>query len=132
MNPVKLVLSSLLLLASGLLRAHTHLETSVPADGAVLSEGPATLELSFGDEVQLLRLGFTVVTATDDTVKPDFQPSATAAKTFSIPLPALASGAYTVSWTVLGADGHRIEGHFSFTIDPAAAASASATAPHDH
>jgi methionine-rich copper-binding protein CopC len=130
MKPVKLLLSSLLLLASGLLRAHTHLETAVPADGAVLKAAPSAVELTFGEDVQLLKLQ--VTGATGAAVEMGFQASATASKTFSIPLPALAPSAYTVNWTVLGTDGHRIEGHFAFTVDPAAAESAGATEHHDH
>ncbi len=130
MKSMKLLLSSVLLLASGLLRAHTHLETAVPADGAVLKASPSTVELTFGAEVQLLKLE--LAGATGAAVEMDFQASATATKTFSVPLPALAPSAYTVNWTVLGADGHRIEGHFTFTVDPAAAESTGAAEPHDH
>lgn len=130
MKSMKLVLSSLLLLASSLLRAHTHLEAAAPADGAVLKAAPPAVELTFGDEVQLLKLE--LASATGATVAMDFQASGTASKTFSVSLPALAPSTYTVNWTVLGADGHRIEGRFAFTVDPAAAESAGATGHHDH
>jgi methionine-rich copper-binding protein CopC len=60
-----------------------------------------------------------------------FKASAESASIFSIPLPALAPAAYLVSWTVLGADGHRVEGKLGFTVDPDASES-SGTASHEH
>jgi methionine-rich copper-binding protein CopC len=128
MKSLKLLLSSLLLLVSGVLRAHTHLEAAVPADGAVLKAAPAAIELTFGEDVQLLKVE---VAGASGPVALDFAPSATATKTFSLALPALAPSAYTVNWTVLGADGHRVDGHFAFTVDPAATESAGA-AHHEH
>jgi methionine-rich copper-binding protein CopC len=128
MKSVKILLSSVLLLASGLLRAHTHLETAAPADGAVLHAAPATVELSFGEDVQLLKLDMADAAGAAQDI--GFAPAAAAARSFSIPLPALAPSAYTVNWTVLGADGHRVEGHFGFTVDPNAAESAGAADAH--
>ena len=128
MKQLKIVLWSTLLLASRLLHAHTHLEAAEPADGAVLKAAPATLDLSFGEAVQLLKVD--IANATGAAQDIGFAPAANAAKTFSITLPALAPSTYTVNWTVLGADGHRVEGHFGFTIDPNAAESAGAHAEH--
>jgi methionine-rich copper-binding protein CopC len=130
MKRITLLLGSILLLASGLLRAHTHLETAIPADGAMLKTAPATLELSFGENVQLLKLD--VANAAGAAQDIGFTAGASAAKTFSVAVPALAPSAYTVNWTVLGADGHRVEGHYSFTIDPAAAESAGGAEHHAH
>jgi len=128
MKSLKILSWSVLLLASGLLRAHTHLEAAAPADGAVLNTAPATLDLTFGEDVQLLKL--TVTDAAGAPQDLDFTPAAKAAKAFSIALPALAPSAYTVNWTVLGADGHRVEGEFAFALDPAAEESAGEHAEH--
>jgi copper resistance protein C len=123
-----LLLLPTLLLGTPLLLAHTGLETASPADGAVIKTAPTALELTFSGDVQLLKLDVaTVAGAAQET---GFEASATAAKTFSVPLPALAPAAYTVSWTVLGADGHRVEGSFGFTVDPAATESAGAASEH--
>lgn len=127
MNYAKVLLCSMLLAGPGLLQAHTGLESAVPADGAVLHAAPATLALNFSGDVQLLKLD---VAGADQPVALAFQPSGTAAKTFSIPLPALAPAAYMVSWTVLGADGHRVAGNFGFTVDPNAAESAGDAGEH--
>jgi methionine-rich copper-binding protein CopC len=124
----KVLLLSALTLASAWLHAHTGLAGATPADGAVLHAAPAALELDFTGDVQLLKVE--VVDAADVVQPLEFQPSADAAKTFAIPLPALAPAAYEVSWTVLGADGHRVEGTFGFTVDPAATESAGTASEH--
>lgn len=130
MKTAKRLLPFLLLLASGLLRAHTHLEAATPADGAVVNAAPATLELAFGEDVQLLKVDVTNAAGAVQDI--GFAATATAAKTFSVALPALAPSAYTVNWTILGADGHRVEGHFGFTVDPAATQAAGAAEHHGH
>lgn len=113
-NYTQVLLSSLLLCATGV-QAHTTLQSSTPADGAVLDEAPKTVELGFSENVQLLKLDI----ATDAGAVEDmeFKPVATAAKTFSVPLPALEPAAYLVNWTIVGADGHRVEGMLSFLVD---------------
>ena len=107
-----------LTLASTALLAHTKLESVVPADGAALREAPQVLELGFSDEVQLLKLDLATEAGVAQDM--DFTPVATAAKTFSVPLPALGPESYVVNWTIVGADGHRIEGKTSFLVDPVA------------
>jgi methionine-rich copper-binding protein CopC len=129
MKLAKLLLVPVLALAATLLRAHTGLAEANPADGAVLKEAPTALTLTYTAEVQLLKVD--IATAAGLAQQSAFTPSATAAKTFSIPLPVLAPAAYEVSWTILGADGHRVEGVLGFTVDPTAAESAG-TAAQDH
>jgi copper resistance protein C len=128
MKTLKTLLLLPLLLASAWLHAHTGLETASPADGAVLKASPEALELTFSGDVQLLKLD--VANAAGAAQETGFAAAATAAKTFSVTLPALAPAAYTVSWTVLGADGHRVEGNFGFTVDPAATESAGTAGEH--
>lgn len=123
----RMLLLPLLLLGSTLLQAHTALKEALPADGAVLNVAPTTLELGFSEEVQLLKVDVSAAGTAQDI---GFKPSAAAARTFSLPLPALRPAAYTVNWTILGADGHRVEGTLGFTVDPAAAAAAGATDAH--
>ena len=104
--------------ASATLLAHTKLESATPADGAALREAPQVLELGFSDEVQLLKVD--IATEAGVAQKMDFTPVASAAKTFSVPLPALGPESYVVNWTIVGADGHRVEGKTSFLVDPVA------------
>lgn len=128
MKFMKLLLIAALSLASSLLFAHTELETAKPADGAVVHKAPAALELTFTEEVQLLKLD--VADAAGKAVATTFKASADSLKTFSVALPAMTPAAYKVSWTVLGKDGHRVEGSLGFTIDPNAAESAGGASEH--
>jgi methionine-rich copper-binding protein CopC len=125
---MKVMLSGLLVAAAGL-QAHTMLQTSTPADGAVLDEAPETLELGFGADVQLLKLEIATDAGAVEDMK--FTPVATAAKSFSVPLPALEPAAYLVTWTILGADGHRMEGTLSFLVDETAHEPADAESEED-
>lgn len=86
---------------------------SVPADDAVLSAAPPALSLTFEHavvltEVQVHGPGHTAIPIT-------FTASAAAATNYSIPLPALGSGAYEVHWTATG-DGHTMDGTVHFTV----------------
>jgi methionine-rich copper-binding protein CopC len=83
-----------------------------------LKEAPEVLELGFSTDVQLLKLDIADDAGTAQVV--DFRPAPAAARNFSIPLPALAPGAYAVTWTIVGADGHRVEGNLSFLVDATA------------
>jgi len=98
---------------------HAKLVTSVPAGGARVSESPHVLTLTFDEEVKLAKLSLTrdgtPITVTIDT-------AAASAKTVTVPVTALAPGAYEVHWTALATDdGHVTKGTFTFTVLGAAA-----------
>lgn len=86
---------------------------SVPADHAVLAAAPSALSPTFEHavvltEVQLHGPGHTAIPIA-------FTAPATATAAYSIPLPALSSGAYEVHWSGTG-DGHAMQGTLHFTI----------------
>ncbi len=128
-----LLISPLLWLCSSLLYAHTELKQATPADGAVVNHAPATLELAFSEPVQLLKLS--VVDGAGVVVATGFKAAADSLKTFTITLPMLPPATYKASWTLVGKDGHRVEGTLGFTVDPNAVESAGKAAAknsHDH
>ena len=94
--------------------AHAKLQSSSPADNAQLSEAPKTLTLKFNEAAQLavlklLRDGKEIAIPLDKDAK--------AGQTFTLTLPALAPGKYTVQWSAMAADdGHVTKGSFSFSI----------------
>lgn len=117
MKTFRLVVALLLLAGSPGVRAHSMLHASVPADGARVSVAPAALELSFGSDVRLIALRMSG--ADGVAVEVPSPSSRDAAREFRLPLPALAPQHYTVDWTVMGADTHRVSGSFAFDIgDP--------------
>ena len=101
-------------IAAGPCAAHAKLQSSSPAANAVLSEAPKTLTLKFNEAAQLAVLklvgdGKEIPLAVDK--------SAAANESFSLPLPGLAPGRYTVQWTAVAADdGHVTKGTFAFSI----------------
>ncbi|WP_346837542.1 copper resistance CopC family protein [Microbulbifer sp. SAOS-129_SWC] len=102
------------LIFSAAVSAHTHLESSTPADGAQLAQSPEQLQLHFAKAVRLMHVSLEEKSA--GQVKLAFMPGAVAAKDISLPLPALQPGEYTVSWATMGGDGHKVSGTFSFVL----------------
>ena len=94
--------------------AHTDLASSVPNKNAMLMESPEELAVTFEDKVRLVSL--TVSNSKDEPVAIDFAPSMEASETFSYSLPVLMPSTYTVSWTIMGDDGHKMKGDFSFMV----------------
>jgi copper resistance protein C len=105
--------------------AHTDLASSSPIDGAVSNSAPPAIELNFNGDVQLLKLQ--IAGSNTGEVASAFKPSAAKQQSFVVALPALVEDTYTVNWTVLGADGHRVEKSFTFTVDAAAREQAGST-----
>lgn len=95
--------------------AHSHLESSNPADGEVVTEALNEIVLDFDGGIE--QGSFLEVTTTDgqavelqDTLIDEDKLTAVAAET-------LANGEYQVTWSVISADGHSLDGEFSFTVD---------------
>ncbi|MEQ8315093.1 MAG: copper resistance protein CopC [Gammaproteobacteria bacterium] len=107
----------LLVLMSGSAFSHTALKESFPAQGSELNVSPEQIQLSFTEEVRLLRLD--VVAALDSSEKKvdiGFAPESVAKTEYSVPLPALSPGNYRVDWSVMGADSHPVQGSVAFSI----------------
>lgn len=112
-----------------LVLAHSALTASLPGNEAVVSS-PEKLELTFNEDVRMLRL--TLVHGPSHNIEFGFQPSTAAAKTFSYDLPVLMLGEHTVSWTVIGADGHTVSGDYKFSVSADGAAAATQAHEHGH
>jgi hypothetical protein len=94
--------------------AHTSLTSSTPSDNAMLMKSPETLALRFGAPVRLVSLE--VVNANNEAVAFAFAPTMEASNTFSYELPPLLPSTYSASWTIMGDDGHKMKGDFSFMV----------------
>lgn len=102
------------IVAAGPSMAHAKLQSSIPANSAHLSEAPKTLTLNFSEAAQLAVLKL----ARDGRqIAVPLDKSAKAGQTFTLTLPALPPGNYTVQWTAVAADdGHVTKGSFAFSI----------------
>lgn len=106
-------LAGVLAVVPSLALAHSALTASLPGNAAVVTS-PEKLELTFNEDVRMLRL--TLVHGAAHNIEFGFQPSTTPGKTFGYELPMLMMGEHTVSWTVIGADGHTVSGDFKFSV----------------
>jgi methionine-rich copper-binding protein CopC len=112
LSVVGLIVSGALLAGSA--NAHARLQSSQPADKAQLTQAPNSLTLNFNEAAQLAVLKLIldskeIVIPVDKTAK--------ASQSFTLSLPPLAPGKYTVQWTAIAADdGHITKGSFAFSI----------------
>nr|BFE57939.1 hypothetical protein GCM10020063_024650 [Dactylosporangium thailandense] len=112
---VLLVAAALVLLAPATPAfAHSRLVASDPADGATVSTPLDAVALTFSDGVQQ-QFSTVVVTGADGSSYVDRAPRV-ADRTLTQPIRPLPNGAVRVAWRTVSADGHPIEGQFSFTV----------------
>lgn len=109
------------LLLVGLLRpgtgsAHVSLLASVPAAGARLESPPTEIKLTFGGPLSpqsnfvLANEGFEFIGGVESRLVP------VPGNQLMAQIPALEAGNYTVYWDVVGEDGDRVTGTFSFVV----------------
>jgi methionine-rich copper-binding protein CopC len=89
------------------------IETSIH-DKDSFAAAPASFQVTFQHESAITSL--MLMTADKQHVAVNFKPSKTMAKEFTIPLPTLGKGAYTLSWKSLAKDGHAMPGAVRFTV----------------
>ena len=94
--------------------AHTGLTSSMPANNAMLMKSPQVIEVTFGTPVRLVSLS--IANTKGEPIETAFKPSMEASGTFSYNLPMLMPSTYKVSWTIMGDDGHKMKGDFSFMV----------------
>ncbi|WP_193368922.1 copper resistance CopC family protein [Pelagibius marinus] len=97
--------------------AHSKGPKIMPANGSELSEAPESLNFVFAQPVRLTAVR--LYDGADSEVDLPGKRSIEAAKERRIELPSLEAGAYRVEWRALSADGHPVDGAFSFAIVPA-------------
>ena len=108
------MLASVLAISTSAL-AHTGIKSTQPANEQTLETAPKHLTLNFSGSVRLMKV--ILKDGDDKDLKIDFKPTAKAADSFKIAVPDIENGGYTVSWTAMGKDGHKMTGDFSFLIN---------------
>jgi len=97
--------------------AHPALVTSSPRSGEVVASAPKELVLRFNEPIEA---SFTHIELLDATnTRRDvhgLRSNAQDPNSVAVTLPTLVSGAYKARWSVVGRDGHRIKGEFTFTV----------------
>jgi methionine-rich copper-binding protein CopC len=94
--------------------AHTKVQKTSIADNARLASSPASFTMEFSARTSLVKV--TLAGAKGQAIPLAYVPPKDASATFTIPLPALTAGAYTLSWKTLSKDGHAVNGAVHFTV----------------
>lgn len=100
--------------------AHNSLVESAPRDKAAVEVGPDSIKLTFDQPVQGGD-GINTISVLDPRNNHwEAAPPQVDSSTVTAPLRPLGpSGEYKVAWRVLSADGHPVQGQFSFTLSKA-------------
>ncbi len=97
--------------------AHADLVSAEPAAGSTIAKLPERIRAVFDEKLQPVGTRIRLFDAQNKEVtlqKGAIDPADS--KAFIVPLPELASGAYTVQWTALSEDGHSEHGSYMFTL----------------
>ena len=108
---ISLTLGFSILFTSSNLLAHAKILTSIPANNASYDTPLAAIELNFKNSSRLIKLS---LKNQGKKIPLNFKPSAKANTHFSIPLPTLEKGQYSLEWITLGSDGHKMKSKISF------------------
>lgn len=107
------LLAASLLSASPAFAHGGMMQTSIQ-DNARVAEAPADFKVTFQHESAITSL--MLMDANKKVIAVDFKPSKTMGTEFTIPLPTLAKGSYTLSWKSMAKDGHAMPGAVRFTV----------------
>ena len=114
MKLTRLAACMLMILPAWPALAHVHLRESTPADGSTLPAAPTKLQLVFSEATRLTAVS---IRGKDEAAPRRLTPLPTeAAANFSIDLPPLAPGSYTIEWRALSDDHHIASGTVSFDV----------------
>jgi copper transport protein len=96
--------------------AHAGLDASVPSTNAVLETGPPNIELDFNEAIDA-ELANIELYDQNATLIPTGEPeSITDDTVVQASVPTIGDGVYVVVWRVPSADGHVVDGAFSFQV----------------
>ena len=102
------------LVAAPLALAHTAVRETSITDNATLSAAPENFTVTFSAATGLANV--TLTNAAGQELALAYTPPHAMATSFTIPLPTLTPGAYTLSWRTMAHDGHVMPGAVRFTV----------------
>ena len=96
--------------------AHAGLEASVPSANAVLETGPPNIELNFNEAVDFKLADVELYDQNAKLIATGPPQSITDDTVVQVSVPTIGDGVYVVVWRVPSADGHVVDGVFSFQV----------------
>jgi copper transport protein len=118
-----------ILLVPAVAYAHPEIVSQEPAADAILAEAPQRVRITFNEELEAAFSDVQLYTGQGQ--RADQGGGGRAADdphALEVRLPPLAPGIYTVIWQTVGSDGHKVKGHYAFTIAGQQATTAPGTA----
>ncbi|MDO8362551.1 MAG: copper resistance protein CopC [Actinomycetota bacterium] len=109
-----------LLAAPGTALAHASLVASTPAANSVLEDPPAEIVLDFDEAIEGQLASIRVFDASGSAVELGAPAEGADDSIVRAAVPSLGDGIYAVVWRVTSADGHVVDGAFSFQVGTAA------------
>jgi methionine-rich copper-binding protein CopC len=93
--------------------AHSKSEATTPADGATVTEVPE-LSMQFDGPMRIISI---TLSSSEGEVALERETGMDPAKEFrAVPVEELTPGSYRFDWRGMAADGHPMQGGFSFTV----------------
>jgi methionine-rich copper-binding protein CopC len=115
MKRIFFICLAILWLVPSVAMAHSKLENAVPAQDSTAAVSPESIEMTFNTKIESLS-NFKLLNAAGEVMEKG--KTAVDGMTMSAAIPTeLPNGIYQVKWTIIGADGHSVEGDYSFTVD---------------
>lgn len=94
--------------------AHSPLNSTTPANEAIIAAAPTELMLDFKGEVRLTKVSMTH--PPHKSVDLNLNGNKGFISDFAVPMEGMGNGAYVIEWRGLGKDGHPMKGSFTFTV----------------
>ena len=85
------------------------------AKDAIVSEMPTAGLMEFKGDMRLVRVDITHTSS--GSMDMDLGGQTAFTKEFRLPMQDMGAGVYVIKWRGLGADGHALNGTFSFTVE---------------
>jgi methionine-rich copper-binding protein CopC len=95
--------------------AHSPLEKTTPVNEATVAEMPSEVLMDFKGDIRLTKVSITH--ADTSSMEMDLGDQTAFTQEFALPMHDMGAGLYVVDWRGLGADGHALNGTFSFTVE---------------
>lgn len=95
--------------------AHSPLQRTAPADGALIDQVPSEISFVFGRDIRLTRVEWSL--DGDQTGSVNLDAANAFGTEFALPFDGAGPGAYLIEWRGLSDDGHAQKGSFAFTVE---------------
>ncbi|WP_336776814.1 copper resistance CopC family protein [Paenibacillus sp. MMO-58] len=115
MKRILFICLAALFLLPGIAMAHSKITVSTPAKEETVTVSPAEISMTFNTNIEKLSQ-FKLLDESGNQV-PTGDISVSKASMSGLVTEPLKNGAYTVKWTIIGADGHAVDGEYAFTVN---------------